>query len=115
LTPEKAVVEQKSSMTMAGNKMDMPATKTDVPAKIEKPAAVAAGDMPKADVKESTEEVDVAGTKYKCKVVESKAETMQSKTWTCAEVPGQLVKSETTMGGQQKGTATTSITAMTIK
>lgn len=119
INADKAVVENKSTMNMAGQKMDMPAQKTDVPAKIDKPATPPGGEAPKADVKESSEDVDVAGKKVTCKVVEAKTTAngmnMQSKTWTSDEVPGHLVKSETTSDGAMKGTTSTKVTAMTIK
>ncbi len=97
---DKCVTESKMSMTVGGNKMDMPANKTDVMAKIDKPAAATApASMP--DVKTSTEDVDVAGKKVKCTVTEAKSSNngmdTSSKTWTSDEVPGMMVKSETTM------------------
>jgi hypothetical protein len=118
LTPEKAVVEMKMSMVMAGSKTDMPASKSDVPAKIEKVAADPAA-TPKADVKESSETIDIAGKKIKCKVTESKSDAngmnTVSKAWTSDEVPGGLAKSETTMSGAMAGTSKMSISTMTIK
>ncbi len=124
LTPDKAVVETKMSMNAAGHQMDMPARKMDIPAKIEKPAPTLNGATPatepaKVDAKQSTEEIDVAGKKIKCKVVEAttvtNGMTTKSKSWTSEEVPGGLVKMEATMEGPAKGTTKMAVTAMTIK
>jgi hypothetical protein len=114
---DKAVVETKMSMVVGGNKMDMPANKMEVLAKIDKVDTAATGKKP--DMKESTEDVDVAGTKVSCKVVEmtNEANGMKtvSKTWTSDKVPGMMVKMESTMDGAMKGTTKMMMTSMTVK
>ena len=118
VAPDKLTLEAKTSMVMQGNKMDMPANKTEVQAKIEKPAATApAADAPKATT--STEDADAAGTKVKCTVTTmtttTNGMTINAKTWTSDEVPGMIVKSESTMDGAMKGTTNITLTAMTKK
>ena len=121
LTAEKAVVETKMTMVAAGQKMEMPANKMDIPAKIDKVVDVAATmpDAPKADVKESTETLDIAGQKIKCKCVETKTTkdgtTSVAKVWTSEEVPGGLVKMDSTMDGTMKGTTKMIVTALSVK
>lgn len=103
LTPEKAVVEVKMAMVMAGNKTEMPASSMDVPAKVEKAKLDQKVD---AEVKEGTEEIDVVGKKMKCKWIETKMKqgdmTVTSKIWTTTEIPGSMAKMESRMDGQVK-------------
>ncbi|HEY4328744.1 MAG TPA: hypothetical protein VGN88_03340 [Phycisphaerae bacterium] len=120
ITADKAVVESKMSMNAGGQKMDMPATKTEVAAKIDKPAVATTAPATTApDVKQSTDTLTVSGTAIKCNVTESKSSAngmnTNSKVWTSDQVPGGLVKSETTMDGAMKGTTSQTLTAMTIK
>jgi hypothetical protein len=120
VTAAKLVLEAKTSMSAGGQKMEMPAQKTDVAAKVDKPAAVAvAPDAPKGEVKESTDEVEVMGKKVKCKVMETKTTAngmnINSKTWTSDEIPGGMVKMETKMDGAMTGTTTVMATAYAIK
>jgi len=120
LNADKAVVETKMSMNAGGQKMDMPAQKTDVPAKLDKPPEAAAPNTPKPEVKESTEEVEIpGGKKVKAKVTETKSDAngmkTVSKVWMSDEVPGGMVKMETTMDGTVKGTTTMKLTACDIK
>jgi len=109
VTPEKVVVGEKHTSAAAA---DADARRIDIPAKIEKAESPAAND-PKVEVKESAEEIDVAGAKVKCKVIEttsagSRGIKLISKIWTSDDVPGGLVRS--VMPGN-----VTTITAMTIK
>lgn len=99
ITADKAVIEMVIEMDAMGNKMAMPAQKREIPATIDAPAgAPATPAAPPADAKTSEETVDVAGKSLKTKVVEATSESngmkVHSKTWTCDEVPGGLVKSE---------------------
>jgi hypothetical protein len=100
---DKATIEVKMSMVMAGNKTDMPATTQEIPAKIKKPdpAAPNTADAPKTDT--STEDVQAAGKTYSCKktTVTSDANGMTTKatTWTCDDVPGLMVKMESESTG----------------
>jgi hypothetical protein len=98
----------------------MPAMSTDVPAKIEKVAATpVTAEDPKPEVKESTEEVTAVDKKVKAKVTETtmNANGMKtvSKVWMSDEIPGGMVKMETTMDGAMKGSSTMTVTKMTIK
>jgi hypothetical protein len=103
VTPEKAVVEVKMAMIMSGNKTEMPANTMEIPAKIEKAKLVAAAD---AEVKEGTEEIDVAGKKMQCKWTETKMKqgdmTITSKVWTAPEIPGSVAKMESKTEGEVK-------------
>ena len=60
-------------------------------------------DTPKAVVKEAEETVEVVGKKVKCKTTETTLSmgeaTSWMKTWTSAEVPGELVKFESKLTG----------------
>ena len=107
LTPEKAVVEMKMTMTMGGNKTEMPAQSIDILAKIEK-AKLAA--KPDAEVKEGAEEIEVAGKKMNCKWTETKMKQgeiiITSKVWTAPEIPGSVAKMETKTEGQVKSETT---------
>lgn len=101
---EKVVVEIKASMTMAGQKMDLPAQKIEYPAQIDKePAGTNPATAAPVDAKVTEESVTVPAGTFKCKVVESSTEangmTTKSKSWTSDEVPGSLVKSETVTEG----------------
>jgi hypothetical protein len=104
LTPDKAVVERTTSMVAGGQKMDMPAQKQEIPAKIDKPV-VKLSDV-KPDVKEGQDDVSVSGKTYKCKTSETTTKngdnTTWSKTWMCDEVPTGLVKMESMNEGQFK-------------
>ena len=112
LTPEKAVVEMSGVTVMGGNKIEMPKTKLDYPAKMNEPdpASATEATAPKADVKQGEGEIEVAGGKLKCKTVESNITqgdaVMTSKIWVSDEVPGSLVKSVTTMEKPIKSTTT---------
>jgi hypothetical protein len=102
LTPEKAVLEVATKLDIAGVP-PQPAQKIEVAAKVKKSEA-AAGQMPpgvKGEVKDKgTEKVSVGGKSYTCKVQEFTGESqgvkMKGKTWSSDEVPGTLVKMEST-------------------
>lgn len=101
LTAAKAVVEVTMSMTMMGNKTDMPARKDEIPAKI--PDATATAEK-KPDVKEGNEDLDVGGKKVKTKWIETNVSGTKSKVWTSNDVPGTLVKMDSETPGQSKTT-----------
>lgn len=117
VTPDKAVIEIAMSMTVGGQKMDMPAQKQEVPAKIEKPAAPAA-DAPKADVKEGEEEVTVAGKTFKCKTTETTMKqgnnTTKSKVWMSDDVPQGMVKMQSSTEGDMKMSSNMELVAFEI-
>ena len=103
LTKEKAVIETKGHMMMGGNKIDIPANKREIPAKVKK-AEGGKGEGPKA--KEGNEEIEVGGKKVKCKTVEADTEASgmktHSKTWMCEEIPGHVAKMESHSEGAMK-------------
>jgi hypothetical protein len=104
ITPDKATVQVKMSMVVAGNKMDMPAQPAqDIPAKIKK-ADSSANPSPATTAPDvSTEDVQAAGKTYSCKktTVTSDQNGMKSTvtTWTCEDVPGSVVKMESEVTG----------------
>lgn len=124
VTPTEAVIEIKNTMTMPdGKKIDTPAQKMPYPAKIPKsqappdPAAPKEEtNEPKPKVTEGTEEVEISGKKYKCKTTATEMtqgdQKMVSKTWMSDDIPGGLVKMETT--GANMSVKQT-ISAVTIK
>lgn len=123
LTPEKAVVEMKSSATVMGQKMDQPPIKQDIPATAtdQQPAdPIAAAKKMGAEVKELPDEkVTISGKEYNCKVFESKMKqgemTMAGKTWVSYDCPGMLVKMESTTDGQMAGKQKMELTAVNAK
>jgi hypothetical protein len=91
VTAEKVVLENKTSVIAGGRRMDLPGSKREVPAKIEKKE----GQKAPSD---KEEEVTVDGKTYTCRAAEweqtEKGQTMKSKGWICADVPGGVVKAE---------------------
>lgn len=111
ISPEKATIETKMSMMVNGKPMDMPASKRDIAAKVEKAdGGEAKGEKPK----EGDEEVEVGGKKIKCHWVESHSDANGMKTdtkvWMSDEVPGHMAKMESKMDGSVKGTTTMTAT-----
>jgi hypothetical protein len=110
INADKAVIETKGSMVMGGNKIDLPANKRDIPAKVEKPKGGDAKGDGKADVKESSEDLTVGGKKVKCKVTETKSESAGTKThskvWMADEIPGHMAKMESQSEGASKSAMT---------
>jgi hypothetical protein len=109
LTPDKATIEVKGSMKMAGNSMDMPAQTQEIPAKIKKPDdAAPAGDAQKP--KQGTEDVKIGDKTYSCKWTEVTTDQngtkTTAKTWTCDDVPGNVVKMEANRSGAMTATVT---------
>jgi hypothetical protein len=112
LTPAKAVVEVSVKIDIPGAQAP-PAQKTELAAKVKKSEATV-GKLPegmKGEMKEKgTEKIDVGGKSYTCKVVEFSGEQngvkTQGKSWTSDQIPGTLVKMETTanVGGQDMKT-----------
>jgi hypothetical protein len=103
INPDKATIEVKMSMVMAGNKTDLPATTHEIAAKIKKadPAATQTADAPKTET--STEDVQAAGKTYSCKkttiTLDANGMTTKATTWTCDDVPGTMVKMESESTG----------------
>jgi len=111
LTTEKLTVEMGGSSMVAGNKMELPATKMEYPAKIENAKVdPKMAEMVKADAKTSEEQVTVPAGTFKCRVIESKVAQqgteVTSKVWASDEVPGGLVKMVTLMTVPMKSETT---------
>jgi len=96
LTADKAVVEMVAEMDMNGTKTAMPAQKQEIPAKVAAGAASQPAGVTVTKKGEGDEEVAVGDKKYKCHWVENQMTSDQmegtSKTWTCSDVPGGMVK-----------------------
>jgi len=122
---DKVVVDVVMSMEAAGQKMDMPAQKMEVPKMIEVPKAApdapVAGQpaMPKADTKTSDADVTVGAGTFKAKLTESTMDIAGSKTsskvWMSDDVPGGMVKMEATTDGAMKSKTTQELTAFDKK
>jgi hypothetical protein len=116
ISPEKATIETKATITVQGQTQETPAQKMDIPAKVNKSEAMEVGQPApniKAEVKQGEEKVEAAGKTYDCKWTEVKS-TQQgtdvvAKTWLSDDVPGRLVKMEATTSG-----AMASSTKMTL-
>jgi hypothetical protein len=101
VTAEQVVLEVSGKMEAQGQKIDMPARKDPVLAKIPKPEAVATPqevkDAPKP--KEGEDTVTTAGKPIKCKTLEitfdANGQKGTTKTWMNEEIPGQMIKMET--------------------
>lgn len=112
VTPEKVVLETSSTINAGGQKIDTPAQKTEIPAKVEKKeGGNANADVTSKEVGE--EDVAVSGKSYKCKVQETTGKSaggsFNGKTWSSEQVPGGTVKVMSKTEG-----ATTSNTTMTL-
>jgi hypothetical protein len=90
---DKAVVERKGKMLVGEQAVDVPVEKEDVKAKEEKPEKI---------LKDSSEEIEVAGKKMKCRYMETEKEEEGRKTfakvWAHEDVPGGVVKADVKMG-----------------
>lgn len=99
VTEEKVVIEMKITMEVAGQTMDLPASKMDFPRWYEE---VKAPETPAPDkkpvMKEGEESVTVGGKAYACKTMETSTEMdgtkVWTKTWMSSDVPGGTVKNE---------------------
>ena len=124
-TDEKVVIEIVTTMVVAGNKMEMPAQKMEIQAKFDTPEASekedppAADDGPKPVTKESEETIEIAGKKYKAKVYDSTIEaegfTSHVKSWTSNDIPGGVLKTESSTGGQFSSMSTSEVTKFIVK
>jgi hypothetical protein len=101
LTADKAVIEVASQMEANGQKMDMPARKQEIAAKVAKSAADLPPAPPGAKLTkkgEGDEEITVAGKKYKAHWTEYQSSGDQfeavMKVWTADGVPGGVLKSQ---------------------
>lgn len=106
VTDDNVTVEMSMSSSMMP--MAMPPRKTVHPAKVEQEKATPTQMPPgfKGEVKPLGQEtVEIDGTKYDCQVFqfsgEGQGQKMEGKTWTCKDIPGGMVKMESTGTGQQ--------------
>jgi len=111
LTPEKAVVETSMVTEAMGQKHEMPATKQEILAKIEKTDVKEfepkKGKQPDGtevlEVKKGKEDVKIGDKKVATEWFESKIKkdgsTVTAKVWHCEEIPGRVVKMSTKMEG----------------
>jgi hypothetical protein len=114
------VLENKMSMEVAGNKMDMPAQTMEIPAAMpEIPQTEEVADAPKPEIHESDDTITIAGKEYKAKKVESTAKTggmtVQSTSWTSDNVPGMMLKSVSSVDGEFASSATMELIEVVIK
>ncbi len=106
ITPQKAVVEQKTVSIVAGKRVESPATLMDIPAKIEKAKL---GDYkveynPRAKILGKGEEsIPVKDKKVKAQWIKSYSEQSGMKmtvtVWTNDDIPGMSVKTLSNTGG----------------
>ena len=120
VTPEKAVVDVKTSMVVAGNKMDLPARKQDIPKVAAGGAApTPAPSTPTPDIKQSEDTVKIGDKSYNCHVVEATSDNSgmktTSKTWTCPEVPNMMVKMEASTTGTIASKTSMTVTKIDLK
>jgi hypothetical protein len=93
---DKATIEVKMSLLVAGSKTEMPAATREIPVLMKPvdPAATQTSDVPETET--ATESVQAAGKMYSCKktTVTSDATGMITKsiTWTRDDMPGTIVK-----------------------
>jgi len=109
LSPDKATIVIQSSMTVSGNKMDMPAQTQEITAKIKRPPAPPANsEAPKTE--QGAEDIKVGAKTYSCKwtqvTTEQNGMKTVAKTWTCDDVPGLVVKMESSTSGSMTATNT---------
>lgn len=117
INADKAVVETTGKMKAGEMDIDMPASKRDIPAKVDKPKET--GEKPKVETKEGDEEIEVAGKKIKCHWIETTVETGGNKTWSkiwyTKEIPGGWAKQESKTEGQFSTTSKMWVTAFEKK
>jgi len=120
---DKLVIETAVTTKAGGMEFKQPAMKRDVPKTVTLPAGVkkdempAPGKKPPGTVEEGTETIKVGGAEYKTKWYRIKSNTngveVEGRTWMSDEVPGMVVKSETTVKGPM--TATTKMEVVEFK
>ena len=113
LTPEKAVIEVKTKIDIAGAPDQAPQKQT-INAKVKKSDIVGTGTLPPGVKGKATEKgkekIDVAGKNYECQVWEFTGEAngvkTSGKSWTSEKIPGTLAKMESSaeVGGQKMKT-----------
>ena len=121
VTPELAKIEMKVTVTMMGKSMDQPAQLAVVPAEVT-PAEAQANDPTRAadpNAKTSKETLEVAGKSFDATVVQTTAVRngveMKIKAWTSDQIPGQLLKLQTSATGQANGTTQMTVVSFEAK
>jgi hypothetical protein len=99
ITDQEAVIENSAVVSINGKDFTPPARKDTIEAKIDNdPAKIAAQHMPPPDAKFTEEEVTAGGKTYKAKVFETDTKerggTRHTKVWFSDDVPGGLIKME---------------------
>jgi len=113
VTPDNATVDLSMTMVVSGNKMDLPPTKREIPAKIKKadPAATQTADVPKIET--ARENIEAAGKTYSCTRTTTSSDASglitESVVWTCDDVPGTMVKSDAKSTGPNLSISSKSI------
>jgi hypothetical protein len=114
---DKLVVEMAITAKVNDMEFKQPPMKRDVTKTITLPAGVPKPDpakKPEGTVEEGTETVKIGGAEYKTKWYKTKTKAAgveaESKTWTSDDVPGGLVKSETTTTGAAPATVKLEVT-----
>lgn len=117
VTPDKVVIENQTTLTMMGQKLEQPAMPMDIPAKLPagQPGAAEPTKSPDVQTKESTETVTVSGKSISAKVLETKDQTSWSKAWSSSDVPGTVVKMESKTTGDMASSMTMELVEMNIK
>ncbi|HJZ58804.1 MAG TPA: hypothetical protein VKE74_27930 [Gemmataceae bacterium] len=104
---DKLVIETTVTMTVNGMEMKNPPMKREVPKQITIPAGAPKppepGKKPEGTVEEGTETLKIAGAEYKTKWYKTKntieGNTTEAKVWLSDDVPGTLVKLDSTTTG----------------
>lgn len=117
VTPEKVVIENQTTMSVMGQKLEQPAMPMEIPAKMPagQPGAAEPTKSPDVQTKESTETVSVSGKSVSAKVLETKDKTSWSKAWSSNDVPGTVVKMESKTTGDMASSMTMELVEMSIK
>lgn len=112
IEPDRLIIQTRTTLLAAGQSMASPVVDREIPSKVEPPASAPASTQPTGQILDEMEDtVTVNGKNYKCKVVsvqfDHEGTQTLSKTWSCPEVPGQIVRIEVkTAGGVQSETRT---------
>ncbi len=113
-------VETVTTMTVGGNEIKQPPQKTKMPYPL-KAQDHPKGEHPKTDVKSETGEevLEMAGQKLKCSWFKATSEQngmkSTSKSWSCEDVPGFFVKSESKTEGQANISMTSELVGYEVK
>ena len=103
ITEQKLVIAMKTAMMVGDQKFEQPVPDQTVDAKVEEMVPTEEAKKDDIKVETSEEEVELLGKKLKCTLTKTTLMMNEQKTvtkvWTCKEVPGSVVKMETTSEG----------------